>query len=162
VDYTPANIVKMSMLDQILRIIYTETIREEEGGTYGVGVRGSVSPYPKGNFDLYAYFDTNAEMRDKLVAKIHGELRKIAKEGPTEVNLNKVKEYMLKKHTEDLRDNGYWLGVLSDYSFHGINRLTGYEKIVSGITVADIQAFTNALLLQNNNVEVVMTGVEKE
>ena len=109
-----------------------------------------------------AYFDTNAEMRDKLVAKIHEELRKIAKEGRSEENLNKVKEYMLKKHTEDLRDNNYWLGVLSDQSFYGIDRLTGYEKIVSGVTVADLQSFTNALLLQNNNVEVVMTGVEKE
>jgi zinc protease len=162
VDYSPENLVKMSMLDQILRIIYTETIREEEGGTYGVGVNGSVSSYPKGNFTLMAYFDTNAEMRDKLVAIIHAELRKIAGDGPSEVNLNKVKEYMLKKHTEDLRDNNYWLGVLSDFSFYGIDRFTGYERIVSGVTVADLRAFTDALLSQNNNVEIVMNGVEKE
>jgi zinc protease len=161
-DYTPANLVKMSILDQILDIVYVETIREEEGGTYGVAVQGSVSSYPKGNFTLMAYFDTNAEMRDKLIAKLHEELRKIAKEGPTEVNLNKVKEYMLKKHTEDLRDNNYWLGVLSDYSFYGINRMTGYEKTVSGVTTTDIQSFTNGLLKQNNNIEVVMNGVEKE
>jgi zinc protease len=160
--YIPENLIKMSMLDQILDIIYTETIREEEGGTYGVGVRGTVSSYPKGNFRLFAYFDTNAEMRDKLVSIIHEELRKMAKDGPSEVNLNKVKEYMLKKHTEDLRDNGYWLGVLSDYSFYGINRLTNYETIVSGVTVADIQKFTNELLSQNNNAEVVMNGVVKE
>jgi zinc protease len=161
-DYTPANLVKMSMLDQILDIIYMETVREEEGGTYGVGVSGTLSSYPKGNFILFAYFDTNAEMRDKLVAKIHEELRKIAKDGPSEVNLSKVKEYMLKKHTENLRDNGYWLGILSEYSFRGINRLTGYEKIVNGITTADIRAFANALLSQKNNTEVVMNGVEKE
>ncbi|MDR3184947.1 MAG: insulinase family protein [Prevotellaceae bacterium] len=160
--YTFENLIKMSMLDQILDIVYVETVREEEGGTYGVGVNGSMSPYPKGNFRLLAYFDTNAEMRDKLVAKIHEELRKIANNGPSEVNLNKVKEYMLKKHTEDLRDNGYWLGVLSDYSFFGIDRLTNYEKTVSGIKTADIRSFTNTLLSQNNNAEVVMTGVEKE
>jgi zinc protease len=160
--YTLENLVKMSILDQILDIVYTETIREEEGGTYGVGVQGSVSPYPKGNFTLMAYFDTNAGMRDKLVAKIHEGLRKIAKDGPSEVDLNKVKEYMLKKHTENLRDNGYWLGVLNDHSFYGINRLTNYEKVVSGITVSDIRAFTHALLSQNNNAEVVMNGVEKE
>jgi zinc protease len=69
---------------------------------------------------------------------------------------------MLKKHTEDLRDNNYWLGVLSDYSFYGINRMAGYEKIVSGVTIADIQSFANSLLTQNNNIEVVMNGVEKE
>jgi zinc protease len=160
--YTLENLVKMSILDQILDIIYTETIREEEGGTYGVGVQGTVSSYPEGNFRLFAYFDTNAEMRDKLVGIVHEELRKVAKDGPSEVTLNKVKEYMLKKHAEDLRDNGYWLGVLSDYSFYGINRLTNYEKIVSGITVADIRSFTNDLLSQNNNAEVVMNGVVKE
>jgi zinc protease len=101
-------------------------------------------------------------MRDKLVAIIHEELQKIATNGPSEVNLNKVKEYMLKKHTENLRDNNYWLGVLGDYSFYGINRQAGYEKLVSGITVADILSFTNALLKQNNNAEVVMNGVEKK
>jgi zinc protease len=158
--YTFENLAKMSILDQILDIVYTETIREEEGGTYGVGVLGTVSPYPAGNFRLIAYFDTNAEMRDKLVSIVHEELRKMAKDGPGEVNLSKVKEYMLKKHTEDLRDNGYWMGVLSDYSFYGINRLTNYEKVVNGITVSDIRSFTEALLSQNNNVEVVMNGVE--
>jgi zinc protease len=159
--YTFEHLIKMSMLDQILDIIYTETIREEEGGTYGVRVGGSMSPYPKGNFSLLAYFDTNADMRDKLIAIIHAELQKMAKEGPSEVNLNKVKEYMLKKHTEDLRDNNYWLGVLNDHSFYGIDRLSDYNKVVSGVTAADIKAFTNALLSQNNNVEVVMNGVEK-
>ena len=29
--------IMFSMLDQIMDIVYTETIREEEGGTYGVG-----------------------------------------------------------------------------------------------------------------------------
>ena len=30
------NQIRMTMLDQILDIVYTEKVREEEGGTYGV------------------------------------------------------------------------------------------------------------------------------
>lgn len=37
----------MSMLSQILNIMYTESVREKEGGTYGVSAFGSLTKYPK-------------------------------------------------------------------------------------------------------------------
>lgn len=37
----------MSMLSQLLTMEYTETVREDEGASYGVGVSGDISLYPK-------------------------------------------------------------------------------------------------------------------
>jgi zinc protease len=160
--YNLENIVKMSVLSQILDLVYTERIREEEGGTYGVAVHGEVSSYPTGRFSLMIYFDTNPDLRDKLIAKIHDEFRKIAQEGPSETNVNKVKEYMLKKHTEDLRENRYWLKVLDDNSFYGIDNLSDYVAIVNAITPASIRAFAGDIVSKGNNTEVVMTGIVKK
>ncbi len=160
--YNPENLIKMSILGQIMSIIYTETIREEEGGTYGVSVRGSITKYPKGVFNLTIYFDTNSELRDKLIAKVHAELKKVAEEGPSEANVNKIKEYMLKKQAEDLRDNGYWLSILDEYYFNGTDRMSNFTNIINSITPASMQAFAKEVLAQGNNAEVVMTGVVKE
>ncbi len=161
-DYSLENIVKMSALSQIMSIVYTETIREEEGGTYGVGARGSVGNYPNGNFTFMISFDTNAELRDKLVAKAHEGLQQMAGQGPKATDVNKVKEYMLKKQTEDLRENGYWLNTLDIYSFSGVNRLTDYVNIVNSLTPEMIRDFAKGMLSQGNDAEVVITGVEKK
>jgi zinc protease len=160
-DFTPENNIYMDVFEQILDIVYTESIREEEGGTYGVSTQGEVSPYPYGHFSLLLFFDTNADMRDKLIGKIHEGIVGIAENGPRETDVNKVKEYMLKQHTENLRDNNYWLGILDRYSFFGIDNLSDYESIVNGITPASVQTFVQKLIAPNNQVEVVMTGVAK-
>ena len=50
----------MSMLSQILNIMYTESVREKKkGGTYGVSAFGSLTKYPKEKAVLQIYFDTD-------------------------------------------------------------------------------------------------------
>ena len=100
---------------QIMDIIYTKTIREEEGATYGVEVSGNIGNYPYGNFTLYVYFDTNPQLTDKMIAKAKKGLEDILKNGPSEADLNKTKEYMLKNYGEAQRTNSYWLGAIDEY-----------------------------------------------
>ena len=93
---------------------------------------------------------------------IFGEIDNITKTGPSEANLNKVKEYMLKKHTEDLKENSYWLGSIDEYLYTGMNRMNDYEKIVNSITVNDIRKFADDLFKQKNEVDVTMVSPEKK
>ena len=69
---------------------------------------------------------------------------------------------MLKKHTEDLKENSYWLGSIDEYLYTGMNRMNDYEKIVNSITVNDIRKFADDLFKQKNEVEVTMVSPEKE
>lgn len=41
---------------------------------------------------------------------------------------------MLKKHNENLKENGYWLNSIDEYLYTGINPIKDYEQIVNGIT----------------------------
>ena len=70
---------------------------------------------------------------------IYAEAEAFAKNGPDEASLNKVKEYMLKKHNENLKENGYWLNSIDEYLYTGINPIKDYEQIINGITAKDIQ-----------------------
>lgn len=161
-QYTLKNQIMMSMLSQILDILYTESIREKEGGTYGVSAFGSLGKYPKEEAVLQIYFDTDPAKRDKMVELVLQELEQFVKTGPSAENLNKVKEFMLKKHKENIKENGYWINVLNEYFWENTDMNTGYDDIVNSITAKDLQDFTKALLDQNNQVEVSMTSKDAQ
>jgi zinc protease len=152
----------MSMLDQIMDIIYTKTIREEEGATYGVEVSGNINNYPYGIFSLYVYFDTNPQLIDKMIGKVKQGLDDIVKNGPSEADLNKTKEYMLKNYGEAQRTNSHWLSAIDSYYTWGIDKQNGFDAKIKAITVNDIKEFTAKLLAQKNEIDVIMNGVEKK
>lgn len=160
--YNLRNSLLLDMTDQVLDLIYTEKVREEEGGTYGVYVGGNLSKYPKEIGGLQIVFETAPAKREKLMKIIFAELDNLAKNGPSEANLNKVKEFMLKKHAEDLKENSYWLQSIDEYLFTGMDPVKDYEQIVNSITAQDIQKFTDNLLKQKNEIEVSMISPDKE
>ena len=160
--YTLRNDILMSMTDQLLNLIYTEKVREDEGGTYGVYPMGQLVKYPTERAVLQIFFNTAPDKQDKLMKIIYAEAEAFAKNGPDEASLNKVKEYMLKKHNENLKENGYWLNSIDEYLYTGINPIKDYEQIVNGITAKDIQKFANELLKQKNQITVSMISPEKK
>lgn len=160
--YNLANVLKMDMLEQIMDIVYTEKVREEQGGTYGVGVQGQVTSYPKDRFRFLVSFDTNEKQKEQLLAIVHQQLDSVSLVGPSDVNFNKVKEFMLKKHKESLVDNGFWMSHLTDYYLDGENNYTSYEATLNSITPAQIKEFAALLLSQSNNHELIMNGVKKK
>ena len=160
--YDLKNTILMDMTCQVMDLVYTEKVREDEGGTYSVYVGGNLSKYPNEIAGLQVIFDTAPSKREKLMKIIFAEIEHIAKEGPSETNLNKVKEFMLKKHTEDLKENSYWMGSIDEYLFTGMNPVKDYEQMVNSITAKDIQKFADDLFKQKNEVEVSMISPEKE
>jgi zinc protease len=161
-DYTLEENIQMNALDQILDIVYTEKVREEEGGTYGVSTSGDISKYPQIEFTFQIYFDTDPTKKDRLVNIIYAEIDNITTNGPSETDLNKVKEYMLKKHKEDIKENSYWEGIITEYMHTGLDRYTDYETIVNNMTVESIQKFATKLFNQGNRIEVDMISPAKE
>ena len=156
VERTHKNQLLMTMLDQILDIVYTEKVREEEGGTYGVYAGGSISRYPEGQTILQIMFDTDPERMEHLNEIVLNELKEIAENGPREGDFAKVKEYLNKSHDESLKENGYWLSTLNHKYFYGEDTHTEYLKTVNSITPNEIQAFVADLLNQGNLKTVVM------
>ncbi|WP_108822433.1 pitrilysin family protein [Dysgonomonas sp. Marseille-P4361] len=155
-DRTLKNQIAVSALKQILDIVYVRTVREEAGGTYGVGVGASISRIPEGQTMLQMQFDTDPERVSTITPIIDREVRNIAENGPEEEDFQKVREYMLKKFQEDEKTNNYWLGTLVSNSFYGEDTHSDYYNTVKNLTGKDIQALTKELLSQGNFIEVIM------
>lgn len=159
-DYTLENLLAATMLEQILDIVYTEKVREDEGGTYGVNTALNISSFPEGETDLEVYFNTDPAKFEKLNRIVQTELARIVEEGPRETDFNKTKENMLKKRAEALQENRYWLDILDQYYSKGFDRHTRYDEALQAITPATVQAFAKQLLSQGNHVEIVMLPEE--
>lgn len=151
----------MSFLTQALDMVYTEEVREKEGGTYGVSSYGQLSKHPNEKFMLQIVYQTDPAKKDHLNGIIDAQMKKMASEGPTEEHLQKIKEYMLKKYKDNQKENGYWLNNLDEYFYTGVDYTQGYEEAVNSITVKDVQKFAADLVNQGNKITVVMTMPEK-
>ena len=146
IKYSAENILKMQVLGDIMDIVYTEKIREDEGGTYGVGVNGNLSLRPKETFMFLIGFQTNKEMYEKLMGIAKTELQNVANNGPRPEDLKKVKEFLIKKHSEDLESNRYWMNCIQAKERDGYNPMEKYNDIVNAITGDDVANMAKAIL----------------
>ena len=154
--YTLANDLNMEMIGRILSTRYLESIREREGGSYGVGCSGTMDIIPVPCARLIMQFDTDPEKQEKLMGIIHEEVNTIVANGPLEKDLQKEKESMLKDFEEDLEKNNYWDTVLYMYYMYGIDYIADYKAAVEAITAETVQETLKKLVAAGNVFEVVM------
>ena len=145
-EFNRKNQLTMQVLSDVMDIVYTEKIREDEGGTYGVGVNGNLNNRPKESFMFLIGFNTNKEMYEKLMGIAKAELQNMANQGPRPEDLKKVKEFLVKKHAEDLENNRYWMNCIQTQDSDGYNPMANYNEIINGISSDDVANMAKAVL----------------
>ena len=155
-DYDAETVMLASFLKQILDLVYMEKVRENESATYGVNTSINVAAFPKGQTIIQTYFDTDPELKDKMMGIVKDELMNIVNNGPREIDFTKTRENMLKRHDEAMQENSYWLGAIDAYHFRGNDWHTDYNTRMESITPEKIRTFAKKLIDQGNYVEVVM------
>ena len=156
-EYNNRNELLMDAIGQLLRIVYTEKVREDKGGTYSVQVSGDLQHHPNNEALLRIAFQTDPQKYNSLIPIVYKELEKMATEGPSQQDLDKVKAYELKVYNQVLRMNNYWEYVLYTDLYNGIDVDTDFRYIVENMTCGDIRTTLRNLLNQNNCIEVTMT-----
>ncbi|HRZ97984.1 MAG TPA: insulinase family protein, partial [Paludibacter sp.] len=160
IPYDLQSKVTLTTIGSILNIRYLESIREKEGGSYGVGVRGSINNIPIDEAVVLMQFDTDPEKQQKLMGIIHSEVKEIIDNGPRPDDLQKVKENLLKKYEEDLRENGWWQNAVAIYYQDKLNLPDNYKAAVEALTPQLIQSTLKTIADQGNVLEVVMKPAE--
>ena len=149
--------VALSIANYVIDMIYTKTIREDEGGTYGVGTAMAGQRIPIERAIIQITFDTNPEAAPKLIELAVKGLNDLAQNGPTEEQMSKAVENLKKNLPESRISNSYWMGALDNWYDLGINSDAEYEAALNSITVEDVKTVLQAILAQNNLVQVVST-----
>jgi len=158
------NSLLASTLGDILQLRYTETLREEEGGTYGASARASLSKRPTEKANLQVNFDCNPDKVEQLITIVHNEVTKIAKGDIQQLDLDKTLTNYIKERKEQKDYNRYDMSWVSNFVLEGYNMddPKNYEDIVNSITAKDVQNFTAALLKDAETYEIVFKPLLQE
>jgi zinc protease len=157
VKYSVAEEVNLDAAKFILDMIYTETLRESEGGTYGASVSTSIQKYPVDQALIQVYFDTNPSSSDKLRKLALDGLKKLAQEGPSEEQMTRVTENFKKNIPESRIQNSHWMDEISCYyNYNGMDYDAEYEAAVKALSAEGIRNAVASVLASGNEIEVVM------
>ncbi len=111
----------MSLASRVISTRMIEEIREKAQLVYSIGSRSSPGDIFPGFGVFSASSTTQPEKADALIAKIREMFDAFAKEGPTDEELNVAKLQIAKSFETSVRQNGFWMGVLGDYTTSRIN-----------------------------------------
>jgi len=158
--FTPTlrDIVALDILEYTMQTLFTQTVREDEGGAYSVGVATASRTYPEAIALAQIQLPTALEKREHMTEIIYKGIDSIADNGPAAEEVQKAKEYLLRSHAENLKNNGYWLTQLMNVTRENHNYVDGYDEAVNSITVDDIKALAKKLFKSGNRIEVGMTS----
>jgi zinc protease len=155
------NDILVDMLEQAMSMLYTETVREDEGGAYGVPVSASLSEYPEEIAVVQIQLPTAPDKLDRMMQVVYDGVEKVCNEGPSEDYLQKIKEYMVRSHAESLKKNGYWMNQMVNLTRFNTDYVTGYEEAVQGVTTADIKELAQKIFKSGNRLVVGMKSPMK-
>ena len=137
---------------------YTEKIREEQGGTYGVSVSADLNDFPVQEAVMSIRFRTDPTQYARLIPMVYQVLKDMAEKGPDVKNLDKVKEYETKTYGQVKIMNNYWETMIHDYLMHDIDFDSNYLGRVKALTVDDIRSTAKKLLASGHRIEVTMSS----
>ena len=159
--YTLENSVKASMAGQVLMMEYLKKIREDASAAYTVSSSAGIS---RDDYDIttsmFVYCPMKPEKADTALMIMRDEVTAIAKTCDAD-KLTKVKEYMLKSHGDQLKQNGYWMSQINNWREWGVDFHTDYEQMVNAQTPESIAAFVTEVLKGGNCAEIVMMPAEE-
>ncbi|HID09882.1 MAG TPA: insulinase family protein [Candidatus Latescibacteria bacterium] len=130
-EWTSWNRYEIISLADVLRIKLRETLREDMGGIYGVGVRPSFSRYPDEEYYFAISFGCAPE---------------------------KVEEIQRRRWETGLRKNGFWLNALQTHYLHGEDpgNILKYGELVGKLTPDAVRRAARTYLDTGNYVKVVL------
>jgi len=162
-DYNPKNLLELNMLKEIISIKLIEVIREKMSGVYSPQVMINTEHYPKSKFQFMVVFGCSPKAADKLTKAVFSEIKKIRANGPSETDLNKAKETLIRTRETDLQKNEFWLGKIESVYYDNTDPATirNFKERVNAITLEDLKLAANTYLLPKHYVRVVLRPEKK-
>lgn len=158
--YTQKHSLACSVLGEVMNTLCTETLREQEGGTYNVSVTSRISRQPADELTLMFNFNTNPEQASALLQQAIAVLAQVAEEGPSTEVFNGAREYLKKRHADYLGTNAYWMETLTEQArYHSADMLTNGE-VLQHLTPKDVQRIARRLIRSPHTAEVIMNGAK--
>ena len=156
VDFSPQSDLELDFLKRVLSIAYTDSVREEKGGTYGVSVDFSLERDDRPNALLRISYNADPTRYEELNPIIYRQLEHIAQHGPAASSMDKVKQYLVKQYAQVAITDDYWDYVI----WHELEDDADFDKdycqMVEKMSAEAVQRMAQRLLDSKRCIEVTM------
>ncbi|MBO7539003.1 MAG: insulinase family protein [Prevotella sp.] len=156
VPFTPHSDLELDFLKRCLSIAYTDSVREEKGGTYGVSVDFELDKEDKPNATFTISYNADPNRYNELNPIIYQQLKNIADHGPLTSSMDKVKQYLIKQYAQVAITNDYWSYII----WHELDDDTDFDrdycKMVEEMKASDVQQMAQKILAAKRCIEVTM------
>ena len=156
VPFTPQSDLELDFLTRVLKIAYTDSIREEKGGTYGVSVAFDLDKDDSPNATLRIVYNADPNRYEELNPLVYEQLQHIAKNGPAASSMQKIKEYLVKQYQQNAITNDYWSYIIWHELEDDADFDTGYCDMVRQMTSEQVQRMAQRILDAHQRIEVTM------
>ena len=157
-QYDSEHRIVMRALGSIVQARLRDLVREELGGTYGIGASPSYTKVPEQRYTFTIQWGCNPDRVGELVKAVFGDIADLRANGPTEKQVNDVREQLLRDFETNIRQNSYLVTQLYFKYLYGEDPKGLFEMpdTYKKLTPAAIQEAAKAYLTPENYVQVTL------
>lgn len=171
-EWTKENQYVLDSTAATLRIMLREVMREDMGGTYGVGVYSYDSAIPKPGYKFYVSFGCEPDRVDEMIGTVFEQIALLKKDGPGEERIMKIKEIDRRSWEKRIRMNSFWAKELHYRSLYGldpdaildypdyIERLSEEKIRETAVRYLDVEHYIQIVLMPDEQAEKEGDGGE--
>ena len=149
---------ELSSLGAVLRIKLRESLREEKGGTYGVGAGGNAFGRPRPEYRFTIAFGCAPERVEELLGVTEAVVDSLRRFGVGAEYVAKVQETQRREREVDLQTNRFWLNSLSFLYGYGEDprQILKHNELVDSLSPAMIKAAANRYLTPERKAQFLL------
>jgi len=156
IPFTPQADLELDFLNRVLQIAYTDSVREEKGGTYGVRVAVSLDKHDTPTALLRISYNADPNRYEELNPIVYQQLQHLADRGPLASSMDKVRKYLLKQYDQVAITNDYWSYIIWHELDDEADFDKDYKKMVNEMTAEQVQRMAQRILAAKRRIEVTM------
>lgn len=137
-----------------------EELREALGGVYSVRLNGTNRRIPEEKYRITISFNTDPDDLDTLVHRAFQVIQDLQAEGPTNTDLQKVKETQIQARLKAEKENSYWMAQLkyrykNDLPMDGAST-KAFRSKVEALSTKDIQKAAQSYFDFDQRIKMIL------
>lgn len=164
VEYSSKASFDFGAARRVLSIMMRESMREDKGGVYGVQVYGGISRRPKEQYSMTISFTCDPKDAEDLIATALKDVKNLQENGPSEKNMDKIKEILRKEDEESLKQNRFWLNGISASVRNKteVGKLLKQKEKIEALTADEVQAAAKQFMDASNFGKFILYPEEEQ
>lgn len=162
-EFSQENNYRIRALERMLSIRMQEVIREDESGTYGVGVGANFARIPNDRYTIQVTFRSDPARIEELTGRVFDVINEIRSSVPETSYIERIQETQEAAFREQLTSNQFWLSQLqfAVQNDRPIGAIRRYLELVEALQPEDVREAALTYLDLERYVQVTLLPAEE-